>query len=124
MGMKDSTGIPQQRKDKAERSTGPARRPRQVIGNGNQMTALRFHTGGRQSQPSFGGGGGREGAAGVVEAGEQKRLCIKNECGGTETEATCKKRMLCIKNECGGTEATCKTRMSDISLPHAYRDDS
>ena len=80
MGIKDSTGISQQRKDKAERSTRPARRPRQVIGNGNQMTALRFHTGGRQSQPSFGGGGGREGEGagrGGGEAGEQKRLCIK-----------------------------------------------
>ena len=103
--MTYSTETSQQKKDKAERSTGLGRRPREVIGNGNQMTALRFHTGGRQSRPSFGGGGGREGGGGG-EAGGQKRLCINNNCGGTEIEATC------------------KARMSDTSLPHAYRDDS
>ena len=46
--------------DKAERVTGLGRRTREEIAKWNQMTALRFQTGGdiRHPRPPFGGLGG------------------------------------------------------------------
>ena len=46
-----------QKKDKTERKTGLGRRTREVIAKLNQMTALRFQTGGdiRNPRPPFGG---------------------------------------------------------------------
>ena len=45
--------------DKTERVTGRGRRTREEIAKWNQMTALRFQTGGRHqtSRPPFGGTG-------------------------------------------------------------------
>ena len=46
-----------QKKDKTERVTGLGRRAREEIAKWNQMTALRFQTGGdiRHPRPPFGG---------------------------------------------------------------------
>ena len=52
----------QQKKDRTERVTGLGRKMRQERGKRNQMTALRFQTGGKQSDipglPCVWGGGG------------------------------------------------------------------
>ena len=55
-GKKKSVGNEQVRrkKEKTERAMGVGRRTREEIGKWNQMTALRFQTGGRhQTSPAF-----------------------------------------------------------------------
>ena len=55
-GKKFSRKGQQKKKDKAERVTGLGSRTREEIAKRNQMTALRFRTGGRhQASPAFGG---------------------------------------------------------------------
>ena len=55
----------QAEKDKTEWVTGIGRRTREEIAKWNQMTALRFQTGGRhQTSPASLGGGGKGGISG------------------------------------------------------------